>query len=91
MVILTVLYGPVVYLFCLATFVYAIGFVGNLPQLTRTIDSGAAAPLIETLVVDLALVGLVAVQHSVMARRGFERSIRQSPRACCDVGVRRLL
>jgi len=66
-------YGLLVYLFFLATFCYAIGFVGNLPLLPKTIDSGAAAPLVETLVVDLALLGLFAVQHSVMARRGFKR------------------
>jgi protein-S-isoprenylcysteine O-methyltransferase Ste14 len=67
------LYGLLVYVFFLATFTYAIGFVGNLPLLPRTIDSGAAAPLLETLLVNLGLLGLFAVQHSVMARRGFKR------------------
>lgn len=67
------LYGLLAYLFFLATFAYAIGFVGNLPLLPKTIDSGAAASLVETLLVDLALLGLFAVQHSVMARRGFKR------------------
>ena len=73
MAIFAALYGLLSYLFFLATFVYAIGFVGNLPLLPKTIDSGATAPLIETLVIDLALLGLFAVQHSVMARRGFKR------------------
>jgi methanethiol S-methyltransferase len=73
MAILAALYGLVVYVFFLATFVCAIGFVGNLPLLPKTIDSGAAAPLFETLAVNLALLGLFAVQHSVMARRGFKR------------------
>jgi len=73
MAILAALYGLVAYVFFLATFLYAIGFVGNLPLLPKTIDSGAAAPLAETLLVDLALLGLFAVQHSVMARRGFKR------------------
>jgi methanethiol S-methyltransferase len=67
------LYGLAVYVFFLVTFTYAIGFVGNMPFLPKTIDSGAAAPLVETLIVDLALLGLFAVQHSVMARRGFKR------------------
>ena len=70
---LAALYGLVVYVFFLATFVYAIGFVGNLPLLPKTIDSGATAPLVEILAVNLGLLSLFAVQHSVMARRGFKR------------------
>ena len=73
MAIVAALYGVVVYLFFLATFVYAIGFVGNLPLLPKTIDSGAAGPLAETLLVNLAVLAIFAVQHSVMARRGFKR------------------
>ena len=73
MPIFAALYGLASYLFFLVTFVYAIGFVGNLPLLPKTIDSGAGAPLLEALAVDLALLSLFAVQHSVMARRGFKR------------------
>ena len=73
MAIVAALYAVVVYLFFIATFVYAIGFAGNLPLLPKTIDSGAAGPLVQTLAINLAVLAIFAVQHSVMARRGFKR------------------
>ena len=69
---LSLAYGVVVYLLTLATFVYAMGFVGNL-VVPKSIDAGVAAPLPEAIGVDLLLLGLFAVQHSVMARRSFKR------------------
>ena len=65
-------YGFSVYLFFLATFLYMIGFIGDVPGL-RTIDSGTAGDPWLALVVDVLLLSVFAVQHSVMARSGFKR------------------
>jgi protein-S-isoprenylcysteine O-methyltransferase Ste14 len=66
------LYGLVAYLVFFATFVYAIGFVSGL-VVPKTIDTGAAVPLTEALVLNILLMSLFAVQHSVMARKEFKR------------------
>lgn len=69
---LAFLYGVVCYVIFLGSFVYAIGFVGDF-GVPKTIDSGASGSIITALIVDLLLLGLFAVQHSVMARKSFKR------------------
>jgi protein-S-isoprenylcysteine O-methyltransferase Ste14 len=70
--IIALLYGTIVYVLFLATFLYTIGFVEGIPGI-KTIDSGPTDLVWIAVTVDALLLGLFAVQHSVMARQGFKR------------------
>ena len=65
-------YAALCYAIFFATFLYLIAFVGNLPVVPVTIDAARAAPTGLAVAIDIALIALFGIQHSVMARRGFK-------------------
>jgi protein-S-isoprenylcysteine O-methyltransferase Ste14 len=71
--ILVLTYGVVCYAVFFATFLYAIGFVGNV-LVPTSLDAGPVGNVGIALLVDLALLAAFALQHSVMARPGFKRA-----------------
>ena len=70
----SLLFSLVAYAIFFATFLYLIAFVGDLPIAAQTVDSGLDAPLATAVLIDVALIALFGLQHSVMARQGFKRA-----------------
>ena len=69
----TLVFAIAAYAVFFATFLYLIVFVGDLSFATRTVDEGPQAPLATAVAIDLALIAMFGLQHSVMARQGFKR------------------
>ncbi|HEY7973358.1 MAG TPA: NnrU family protein [Xanthobacteraceae bacterium] len=70
--LISFLYGLASYAIFFVTFLYAIGFVCGL-VVPKTIDTGAVVPTAEALIVNLLLMSVFAIQHSVMARKQFKQ------------------
>mgnify|MGYP000471639276 CR=1 FL=1 len=70
--VLYLIYGVVAYVWFLATFLYAIAFVGGF-GVPRTLDGTPTVPFATGLLIDAGLLTVFAVQHSVMARQWFKR------------------
>lgn len=70
----TLLFAIVAYAIFFATFLYLICFVGNLPFAPVTVDRGPGVPVASALMIDIALIALFGLQHSIMARQGFKRA-----------------
>jgi len=69
---LTMLFALAAYAIFFATFLCLIAFVGNIAVLPRTVDIGPAAPVPSAVAIDVALIALFGLQHSIMARKGFK-------------------
>jgi protein-S-isoprenylcysteine O-methyltransferase Ste14 len=70
----TLLFSILCYAIFFATFLYLIAFVGGLP-VPKTVDAPPSLmPRAAKLVIDVALIALFGLQHSVMARPAFKRA-----------------
>ena len=70
--LLVFIFGVTVYLLFLFTFLYGIGFVGNI-AVPKSVDSGAPSSFATSILINLLLVAIFGIQHSAMARPAFKK------------------
>ena len=73
--ILVFIYGMISYLFGLGALINFFGFMGNLSFLPKTIDSGPAGLFTTSLVINISLIALFGIQHTIMARMNFKKAL----------------
>jgi len=71
---ITMLIAVLCYFAFFLSFVYLVGFLAGIPQLPTNVDKGIVASTGQAVIVDLALIALFGLQHSVMARPGFKQA-----------------
>ena len=84
--IMILTYGVLVYLFFFLTFLYLIGFVGNV-FVPKSIDSGVQGPVASAVMANILLMSLFGLQHSIMARPGFKDRWRATAGAAATTGI----
>jgi len=72
---LVFIYGTISYFIGLGVLMYWFGFMGNLSFLPKTIDSGLPGLLAESILINIVLIALLGIQHTIMARKGFKKMI----------------
>src|SRR5512143_1934868 len=77
------IYGITSYFVFFCSLLYAVGFIGNY-LVPKSIDIGPESGLAQAILIDTVLLGLFAVQHSVMARPAFKRWWRTIVPASCE-------
>lgn len=70
------IYGIICYAIFLISFLYAIPFIGDF-WVSKTVNTGTQTPVIQAVIINLVLLSLFAIQHTIMARQPFKKWLTQ--------------